>query len=107
MIGYQPARRATHNGEVRDQRGQLRPELAVDVVGERRPGRLPTRRTHDRGALIFGDEGVNWGQLGDLMAPGSPVTPRRRAGSACRQRRQASGNTFTIRYADGVGLYSP
>jgi hypothetical protein len=69
---HQPPGHATHHRQVRDQRGELWAELADDVRGQGRVGRLPARRTHDGRTLIFRDVGVDRRQFRDLMAPGRP-----------------------------------
>ena len=76
-----PARQATDDGQIGDQRRELRPTLALDLVGHRRLRRLPACRTHDLGTLKLGDVRLDRRQLGHLMPP---ADAGHRAPPACR-----------------------
>ena len=67
---HQPARHPTDHRQVRDQRRELRAELAGDGRRHRRLGRLPARRTDHVRTLILGDVRVDRRQFRDLMAAG-------------------------------------
>ena len=82
---HQPARDPTHHGEVRDQRRELRAELAGDGLRHGCLGRLPARRTHDVRTVILRHVRRHRRQFGHLM----PAWRARHAAAARRQRLRA------------------
>lgn len=64
---HHQSRHAADHRQVRNQRGELRAELAHDLVGQRRLRRPAAGPTPPLVALIFRDVGVNRWQLGHLM----------------------------------------
>ena len=64
---HHAARHAAHYRQISDQRGQLRPELALRFPWQFRLCRLAAFRTDDTLALIFGDVGFDGRQLSHLM----------------------------------------
>ena len=60
-------RQATHDGQVRNERGELRPKLAGQIVGQRRQRDRPARRTLPPMTAVLRDVRGDWRQFGDLM----------------------------------------
>ena len=53
--------------QIRNQRGELRAKLTLDLVGQRRLRRLPARGTDDPMTAILRNVRLDRRQLGDLM----------------------------------------
>jgi len=64
---HDQARQTTHDGEIGNQRGELRTKLTGALVGQRRQRGRPAGRTLPTMTAIFRDVRGDRGQLGDLM----------------------------------------
>jgi hypothetical protein len=60
---------ATDHGQIGDERGELRPKLSRDTLGQRRPRQRSAGGTPPTMTAIFGDVRLNGRQLRHLMAP--------------------------------------
>lgn len=65
-----PAGHAAHDGQISEERRQLRPEMIEDFSGNRGPRNLATVRADNFPELVLDDLGVDFGKLGDLMSMG-------------------------------------